>query len=121
MINRNVLRLQLQPPPDAPPAVQRTLGPPLRILSNLLGCGDPPPPAAHTGGGPGGGGSGGANRGGGGGGGPRRVGPPPMLTKTLEWNLRWCILDPMFDERFRIRPEFMDVAALRRRELHGAL
>jgi autophagy-related protein 9 len=26
-----------------------------------------------------------------------------MLTKTLEWNLYWCILDPMFDEHFHIR------------------
>lgn len=27
-----------------------------------------------------------------------------MLTKTLEWNLYLCILDPMFDEHFLIRP-----------------
>lgn len=26
-----------------------------------------------------------------------------MLTKTLEWNLYWCILDSMFDEHFHIR------------------
>jgi hypothetical protein len=26
-----------------------------------------------------------------------------MLTKTLEWNLYLCILDPMFDEHFHIR------------------
>jgi autophagy-related protein 9 len=26
-----------------------------------------------------------------------------MLTKTLEWNLYLCILDPMFDERFQIK------------------
>lgn len=26
-----------------------------------------------------------------------------MLTKTLEWNLHLCVLDPMFDERFHIR------------------
>jgi autophagy-related protein 9 len=26
-----------------------------------------------------------------------------MLTKTLEWNLYWCVLDPMFDEHFHIK------------------
>jgi hypothetical protein len=26
-----------------------------------------------------------------------------MLTKTLEWNLYLCILDPMFDEHFHIK------------------
>lgn len=26
-----------------------------------------------------------------------------MLTKTLEWNLFACVLDPMFDEHFHIR------------------
>ncbi len=32
-----------------------------------------------------------------------------MLTKTLEWNLRWCVLDSMFDEKhFRVRREFVD-------------
>jgi Autophagy protein ATG9 len=31
-----------------------------------------------------------------------------MLTKTLEWNLRWGVLDHMFDEAtFCIRPEFV--------------
>lgn len=29
-----------------------------------------------------------------------------MLTKTLEWNLRWGVLDHMFDDSFCIRPEF---------------
>ena len=30
-----------------------------------------------------------------------------MLTKTLEWNLRWGLLDHMFDESdFTIRPDF---------------
>ncbi|KAK9829634.1 hypothetical protein WJX72_006986 [[Myrmecia] bisecta] len=39
-----------------------------------------------------------------------------MLTKTLEWNLHWCILDCMFDDSFRVRPHFMrDEAALQRR------
>jgi autophagy-related protein 9 len=31
----------------------------------------------------------------------------PLLTTTVVWNLSWCLLDPMFDERFRIRPEFL--------------
>ena len=31
-----------------------------------------------------------------------------MLTKTLEWNLRWVLLDHMFDEAtFTVRPEFV--------------
>lgn len=30
-----------------------------------------------------------------------------MLTKTLEWNLHWCLLDSMFDDSFRIRPAFV--------------
>lgn len=33
--------------------------------------------------------------------------PRFMLTKTLEWNLQWCILDSMFDDAFRIRPQFV--------------
>jgi autophagy-related protein 9 len=36
-----------------------------------------------------------------------------MLTKTLEWNLYFCIFDHMFDEHFRLRSNFVhDVAAL---------
>ena len=40
-----------------------------------------------------------------------------MLTKTLEWNLRWCVLDSMFDEKlFRVRDAFVnDPAALQLR------
>ncbi|GAX83721.1 hypothetical protein CEUSTIGMA_g11146.t1 [Chlamydomonas eustigma] len=42
---------------------------------------------------------------------PRWLGMGPgrsMLTKTLEWNLRWCILDHMFDEHsFRVRKDFL--------------
>lgn len=34
--------------------------------------------------------------------------PKFMLTKTLEWNLQWCILDAMFDDAFRIRPDFVN-------------
>ena len=30
------------------------------------------------------------------------------LTKTWEWNLRWCVLDHMFDDQFRLRAEFLD-------------
>ena len=36
------------------------------------------------------------------------VRPKFMLTKTLEWNLQWCILDAMFDDSFRIRPDFVN-------------
>ena len=36
------------------------------------------------------------------------VRPRFMLTKTLEWNLQWCILDAMFDDSFRIRPDFVN-------------
>ena len=40
-----------------------------------------------------------------------------MLTKTLEWNLRWCVLDSMFDDRhFRVARGFVnDPEALRQR------
>ena len=32
-----------------------------------------------------------------------------LLTKTMEWNLRWCVLDHMLDERtFRLRPDFLN-------------
>lgn len=34
--------------------------------------------------------------------------PRLLLTKTLEWNLHWCILGNMFDDSFRIRQEFVD-------------
>lgn len=31
-----------------------------------------------------------------------------MLTKTLEWNLRWGLLDHMLDDRtFTLRPDFV--------------
>ena len=30
-----------------------------------------------------------------------------MLTKTLEWNLNWCLLDTMLDHNFQIKEEFM--------------
>ncbi|KAF6253428.1 autophagy protein Apg9-domain-containing protein [Scenedesmus sp. NREL 46B-D3] len=44
-----------------------------------------------------------------------------MLTKTLEWNLYLCILDPMFDEHFHIRQDFLaDEAKLRRRLVAAA-
>jgi len=39
-----------------------------------------------------------------------------LLTKTLEWNLYWCILDPMFDKGFRVKRSFVsEPMALRRR------
>ena len=32
-----------------------------------------------------------------------------LLTKTMEWNLRWCVLDHMLDERtFRLRSDFIN-------------
>ena len=31
----------------------------------------------------------------------------PLLTKIVEWNLRWCLLDAMFDESFRIKDAFL--------------
>eukprot|EP00276_Gloeochaete_wittrockiana_P000285 CAMPEP_0184674590 /NCGR_PEP_ID=MMETSP0308-20130426/87260_1 /TAXON_ID=38269 /ORGANISM="Gloeochaete witrockiana, Strain SAG 46.84" /LENGTH=612 /DNA_ID=CAMNT_0027122211 /DNA_START=606 /DNA_END=2444 /DNA_ORIENTATION=+ len=39
-----------------------------------------------------------------------------VLTKTLEWNLYFCILNHMFDDHFRLRKEFLsDVNRLRNR------
>ena len=39
-----------------------------------------------------------------------------MLTRTLEWNLYWCILDPMLGPDFHIKEEFKhDIARLQRR------
>ena len=39
-----------------------------------------------------------------------------MLTKTLEWNLHWCLLDNMLDHNFQIKEEFRhDIARLQRR------
>ena len=39
-----------------------------------------------------------------------------MLTKTLEWNLHWCLLDCMFGEDFRLKPAFLqDAKALQKR------
>ena len=29
-----------------------------------------------------------------------------MLTKLMEWNLRYCILDAMFDKNFLIKHDF---------------
>lgn len=43
-----------------------------------------------------------------------------MLTKTLEWNLYWCLLDCMFGEDFRIKPGFLgDAKALQKRFRYG--
>eukprot|EP00736_Rhodelphis_marinus_P002412 Rmarinus@m.3997 len=42
----------------------------------------------------------------------------PLLTKTLEWNIYYCVLDFMFDSKFCIRKDFIDnPGALRRRFL----
>merc|ERR1711871_656765 len=44
--------------------------------------------------------------------------PIYMLPKSLEWNLYVCILDFMFDDKFKIKTSFKeDVAALKRRLL----
>ena len=32
---------------------------------------------------------------------------PKCLTHTLEWNLRICLLDRMFDEDYRVDPHFL--------------
>lgn len=34
-----------------------------------------------------------------------------MLTKTLEWNLYLCILDPMFDEHFHIKQVWLPLGS----------
>ena len=46
-----------------------------------------------------------------------RLHPHVLLTKTVEWNLRWCVLDPMFDDStFKINQAFVkDVSALQKR------
>ena len=45
-----------------------------------------------------------------------------LLTKTMEWNLYWCLLDPMFDSHFRVDPDFVkDAPGLRRRLRTAAL
>ena len=31
-----------------------------------------------------------------------------MLTKTMEWNLYWCLFDFMFDDKFMIKKEFLN-------------
>ena len=47
---------------------------------------------------------------------PGYAGAGAHLTKTLEWNLRLCVLDFMFDGQFLLRRDFMyDVVGLRRR------
>lgn len=39
-----------------------------------------------------------------------------VLTKTLEWNVYWCVLDAMFDDRFTVKQTFLrDKSALQRR------
>ncbi len=44
-----------------------------------------------------------------------------MLTKTLEWNLHWCILDAMLDDNFCIKEDFKhDAPKLQRRFRHAA-
>ena len=39
-----------------------------------------------------------------------------LLTKTMEWNLNWCIFDYMFDDKFTIKKAFLeDVSILQKR------
>ncbi|CAD7695522.1 unnamed protein product [Ostreobium quekettii] len=39
-----------------------------------------------------------------------------LLTKTLEWNIYWCILNAMFDDNFRVKEHYKhDVPRLQRR------
>eukprot|EP01006_Ploeotia_vitrea_P037044 TRINITY_DN66083_c9_g5_i1.p1 TRINITY_DN66083_c9_g5~~TRINITY_DN66083_c9_g5_i1.p1 ORF type:complete len:906 (+),score=442.87 TRINITY_DN66083_c9_g5_i1:42-2759(+) len=34
--------------------------------------------------------------------------------RSMEWNIRFCILNPMFDQHFTIRPSFLGAAGIRR-------
>lgn len=39
-----------------------------------------------------------------------------IMTKTLEWNLYWCVLDYMFDGNFRVKKSVLnDASVLQRR------
>ena len=38
-----------------------------------------------------------------------------QLTKTMEWNIYWCVLEFMFDRNFKVRREFHDVETLQKR------
>lgn len=38
----------------------------------------------------------------------RRIGIGPIFSKSLEWNIRICILNSMFDEEFTIRKQFIE-------------
>jgi autophagy-related protein 9 len=46
---------------------------------------------------------------------PGALGQRVWLTKVVEWNLYWSVLDALFDEHCRVRPDFADEAALVRR------
>ena len=46
---------------------------------------------------------------------PGALGKRVWLTKMVEWNLYWSVLDSLFDEHCRVRPDFSDEAALVRR------
>lgn len=46
---------------------------------------------------------------------PGALGRRVWLTKMVEWNLYWSVLDSLFDEHCRVRPDFADEAALARR------
>lgn len=45
-----------------------------------------------------------------------------MMTKTIEWNIKWCLLDAMFDDAFRIKEAFLcSPASIRQRFRVAAL
>ena len=46
---------------------------------------------------------------------PGVLGKRMWLTKMVEWNLYWSVLDSLFDEHCRVRADFADEAALVRR------
>jgi autophagy-related protein 9 len=46
---------------------------------------------------------------------PGALGERVWLTKVVEWNLYWSVLDALFDEHCRVRADFADEAALVRR------
>ena len=46
---------------------------------------------------------------------PGALGKRMWLTKVVEWNLHWSMLDTLFDEHCRVRADFADEAALVRR------
>lgn len=44
----------------------------------------------------------------------------PLLTKTVEWNLRWCILNAMFDDSLRVKESFLSSPETIRKRFRAA-